>query len=481
MRAVTGHRRLRVLGAVSVLVVLLGCGPPPTAGPSGPEVAIAGSEGPGREPSSDLPDCPVDALEGADGPVGVTVWSTETDVPGQVLQAMVDDYNASQDRVRVDLQHQGTFDELFSKYTAAIPTDQLPDIVEIEDTKILQLIDGGTALPAEACMRASDFDVESLDPGVFSYYDVGRMYWPAWLAPTAPTLIYSRSKFEAAGLDPDDPPGTLDELRQAAEALRDAGVSDQPFSLDMSRWWPETWLTGAGVAVVDSDDGRSGRATESRYDNATTREIYRWLDGMHDDGLMLAVQAGSIDHILALTQDSAMSLLTSGALTIVESFVASDPDLAIALSPGIAPFPGVEEPGRIRVNSGGFFLVNRSSAEEQAASWAFMEWLNEVEQGVRWQVEGSYLPWRGPVRESPELRAFYADDPVGRQLAVAAEQLAAVDPERPGPLLGPYVTYTEAVEESLDAMIFGGMDPDDAVAQADRALQEELDRYNGGG
>jgi len=478
---VRARRGVRAVAGAALFALVASCGPPPTAGPAGPEVEIGVSEGPGREPSPDLPECPVDALDDADGRVDITMWHTEADVPGEVLGDLARTYNESQDRVRVTVQHQGTFDELFSKYTSAIPTNELPDLVEIEDTKILQLIDGGTVLPAESCMRASGFDVEGIDPGVFSYYDVGRMYWPAWLAATAPILIYSRSKFEAAGLDPDDPPGTLAELRAAAEAIRAAGVSDQPFSLDMTRWWPETWLTGAGVPVVDSEDGRVERATESRYDNPTTRAIYRWLADMDDDGLMLSVQAGSIDHILALTQDSVMSLTTSGALTIIAAFVASDPALAEALSPGIAPFPGVEEPGRIRVNSGGYFIVNRSSPERQAAAWDFARWLNEVEQSVRWQIEGSYLPYRAEVRESPELQAFYADDEVGRSLSVAAEQLAAVDPARPGPLIGPYVAYTEIVNQSLESVVFEGADPDTAVEEADAAFQEALDRYNGGG
>ncbi len=473
------RRAPAVVALVAMGLVAAACGPPPTAGPAGPDVEIGASDGVGRAPSEELPECPVDALDDADGPVEVTMWHTQADVPGQTLAALASAYNASQDRVKVTVQNQGTFNELFGKYTSAIPTDELPDIVEVEDTKILQLIDGGTVLPAEACMRASGMDMSAIDPGMFSYYDIGRMYWPGWVAATAPILIYVRADFEAAGLDPDDPPGTLAEIREASEALRAAGVAGKPFALDMTRWWPETWLTGAGVDIVDNDNGRDGRALRSTYDNETTREIYHWIDGMASDGLMLSVPAGSIDQVLALTQDTSMTLTSSGALTIIASFMSSDPALAAELSPGVAAFPGVEEPGRIRVNSAGYFIVNRSAPEVQAASWDFLRWLNQVEQGVRWQIEGSYLPYQQAVRDDPELQAWYAEDPVGQQMVVAAESLAAVDPASPGPLIGPYVGFTDAVEDSLSAMVFEGLDPDAAVAQADRALQAELDRYNG--
>lgn len=480
-RGSVGRRRrgVRVVAALMAVAVVAACGPPPTAGPGAPDVEIGVSEGPERPPSEDLPDCPVDALDDADGPVEVEFWHTEADVPARVLASLVDDYNASQDRVRVTLQHQGSFDELFAKYVGAIPTDELPDMVEIEDTKILQLIDTGTVLPAEACAVADGTDLTDLHPGLFSYFDVGRMYWPVWVAATAPIMIYKRGDMEAAGLDPDDPPTTLAEVREVAEALRDAGVSDQPVSIDLSRWWPETWLSGAGVPIVDERNGRTGRATESLYDNPTTVEIYEWIDDMVADGLMLAVEAGSIDHITALVQDVSLTFTSSGALTIIDSFLTADPELAERLDGAVGPFPGLEEAGRTRVNAGGFFLVNRSEPEVQAAVWDFSKWLNEPAQEVRWQIEGSYLPVHGSVADGPELQDFYRDDRVGQQLAVAARTLADVDPEFPGPLMGPYVGFTRVVEDSLAAMVFGDASPAEAVAQADEGLQEELDRYNG--
>ena len=49
----------------------------------------------------ELPECPLDALEAATGPVEVVVWHTQTARPLETLIELVDEYNASQRTVRV--------------------------------------------------------------------------------------------------------------------------------------------------------------------------------------------------------------------------------------------------------------------------------------------------------------------------------------------------------------------------------------------
>ena len=59
-------------------------------------------------------------------------------------------------------------------------------------------------------------------------------------------------------------------------------------------------------------------------------------------------------------------------------------------------------------------------------------------------------------------------------LKTAYQQLLQVDPEKPGPSIGPYPQYDEAVRKSLESMAFDGTSPDEAIAQAQEAIQEAL-------
>ena len=122
------------------------------------------------------------------------------------------------------VRNQGVaYDEVFRKFVAAIPSRQLPAIVVLEDTTLRQLVDSGTMLPAEACEQADGFSTGQL-PVVRNYYTSEDVYWPGYTNVSEPVLYYNVNHFQRAGLDPDEPPQTLDELRRRRGALKEAGV-----------------------------------------------------------------------------------------------------------------------------------------------------------------------------------------------------------------------------------------------------------------
>ena len=61
---------------------------------------------------------------------------------------------------------------------------------------------------------------------------------------SGPVLYYNKKAFTAAGLDPEKPPKTLDEVRAAAEKLKANGVS-APLGLKTEPGYFEHWR-GAG-------------------------------------------------------------------------------------------------------------------------------------------------------------------------------------------------------------------------------------------
>jgi ABC-type glycerol-3-phosphate transport system substrate-binding protein len=101
-------------------------------------------------------------------------------------------------------------------------------------------------------------------------------------------MYQNDGQLRTAGLDPSDPPATLAEVRSAAEAIKAANIPglDTPIVMRLDAWVLEYWTTGAGAALVNADNGHGGLATESRYDNAATREVLDWISQMLDDGLL---------------------------------------------------------------------------------------------------------------------------------------------------------------------------------------------------
>ncbi|MGH9085581.1 MAG: extracellular solute-binding protein [Acidimicrobiales bacterium] len=479
----TPRRWLSLLLAAALAITVAACGVRDEDGGASPTT----SEGSGTDDDGpQLPDCPLDALETAEGVVEVELWHGLGAESENNLNALAEKFNGAQDKVRILVRNQGvSYDEVLRKYVAAIPSRQLPGIVYLEDTSLRQVVDSGTLLPAEACEEADGFSTGQL-PVVRSYYTSEGVYWPGYTNVSEPVLYFNINHFKRAGLDPEDPPTTLDELREAAVALKAAGI-EAPLSLVLNAWFVESWINGAGESVVNKENGREDLADESTFDNEVTRELYTWIKAMADEGLLQGHSAtdGQINQYLAVAQqNSSMLIETSTAATTIKAVLGGNSDDVdtgsadlSAILPASAAFPGLERPAQVRVSGGSFFMTNTVPPEQQAAAWEFMKFMWQTENQVAWHLVGSYLPTTQTAANAPEVVAYWADDLAGRLLKVGYDQLLQVDPQRPGPQIGPYVDYSDAIKNSLDRLVLQGESVEAAVTRADEEIQAALTRY----
>ena len=89
-----------------------------------------------------------------------------------------------------------------------------------------------------------------------------------------PVLFYNKKMFAAAGLDPEKPPVSLDELRADSEAIVYSGAATYGLALDSGfdcggGWYIEQWFAKAGEFYADNENGRTARATKVLYNNPT--------------------------------------------------------------------------------------------------------------------------------------------------------------------------------------------------------------------
>jgi sn-glycerol 3-phosphate transport system substrate-binding protein len=479
---------------VGAALVAAACSDPPSSGGD----AAGSDDGDG---GSGLPDCPLDALDEAEGPVEVTLWYGGIGGPTkQTLEDTVAGFNASQDEVVVTASDQGSsFAEVNRKFESAASADsgQLPDVVLLENTQLQALADSGRVLPAEACMEAAGYDLTQIEPAARAAYSVDDVLYPGYMNVTSQVLYYNKAHWVRAGLDPDAPPRTLDEIYEQAVALKEAGVSDKPFSFKVSHAVFENWLSGEGVDVVDNDNGHDGLATEATFDDPVAVETLERLRQMADEGLInvFANAEGGIDHFLALVnQQSSMLIETSTASTTIAQAVSGtltpaeagvDFDASVIeradLVPGTAPFPGLSGPGQVHPGGGGFFLVGSAPPAELAGSWALLEYMLQPANAKAWHVGGGYLPIVKSVQDEPDVQAFWEDDLAGVLLKPGVDQLSDADPDRPGPLIGPYPDFVTGLDLALESVLLDDGDPATALADARDQVTESLQRYGEGG
>jgi sn-glycerol 3-phosphate transport system substrate-binding protein len=470
-------------------LIAAACGDSSDSG--GSDDATGGDDASGFAAS--MPECPVDALETASGPVDVVVWNTATGTTLETLEKLVGDYNASQTKVVVKLESQGaSYEEIWNKYQSAAQAGDLPNVAILEDITFQAVAESGTVLPAQACIDAEDYDTSNLVESAIDYYSIDDAFVPGTVQLSTPVVYYNKNHFRRANLDPENAPKTLAEVRDYAQQIKDAGVVDKPVVLYLHPWFIETWLTGAGEPVVNNDNGHGPDETsESLYDNESTVELYTWIKQMYDDGLLNAIpyNPGTIDHYLAVAnQSGSMMFETSTAATTIKAFLGGDSNVVegldeanvdtSALDPDAGPMPGLAEPGRVQIGGGIWVMALTGTPEQQAATWDFMKWWNSPETQAVWHMEGSYLPFNELAADDPALDAYWSDDLAGQWLAISYDQLVnGTDPDFPGPVMGPFSQARDAMSQSLDRLVLEGQSPADAISQAAQQITAELQQY----
>lgn len=438
------------------------------------------SDDPGDDPS-ELPACPLDALDDVTEPVEIVYWHSMTRVAEETLKQLTDEFNAAQDQVRVKLVNNSSEDQ-HDKYVAGLDTGDLPDVLQHDATLLRQMVDTRSVLPAQSCIeamedRGDDFDTDDWVERSLVYHQLDGVQWALPFGVANPVLLYNRAAFEKAGLDPDAPPATLDDYRSAAEALVDAGYR-YGAAVAVEAWHVEEFFALQGASYVDQGNGREARATEVTFDDEAGEELYTFFDSLVDDGLAVTNPRegpDAINNLLAIGNgDAAMTVVSSSALGSVLEVLGSGQFAGVEL--GVGPMPGLTDQGGVVVAGGGLSITAREPAK-QAAGWQFATFLTSPENQSVWAAATGYAPVRTSSVELPEIQQRWDEVPGFRisydQLVEGAENEATA-----GPMVGDMVGVRDAVEEALTAMFVDDLPPGEAVARAAEAANEAIASYN---
>ena len=464
MSARKRSRAWLVAAAVALLASACGGGDDDGGGPAG---------------GGDLPDCPVDALDSAssDGPVDITFWHTMTRANEETLVQLTDSFNESQDRVHVNLVNNTSYEDQQEKYRQALGTGELPDLVQHQEIYLQQMIDSQSALPVQSCIDATDYDTSDFVERTLRYYQVEGVQWALPFNVSNPILLYNRNAFVQAGLDPDRPPETLEELRSAAQALKDAGF-EAGMGLKLDAWHLEQFLALQGETFVNNGNGREDRATEVTFDNDAGEEIFTYLAGLVDDGLAITTPRdgpGQFDNLLGVGGERwGMTIDSSATLGTIFDLLSGGQYANV--DPAVGPLPGRNEDGGVLVGGAGLY-ISATEPARQAAAWEYMAYLTSPESQSIWSAGTGYIPVRQSATEQPEIQQRWAEVPGFRvgydQLVAGAENDATA-----GAVMGDMFGVRTAIEEAENRMFLEHQDPAEALADAADAANQVIQDYN---
>src|ERR1035441_2890879 len=153
----------------------------------------------------------------ADGRIILQYWEKWTGFEDDAMQVVVDDYNRSQNRVFV--KKLTGLGEIERKLMLATAGGDPPDIAGIWPATIPGFSEKGALTPLDKFIKEAGIQREDYIP---VYWDLCSYHGFQWALPSTPTslaLHWNKKLFREAGLDPNRPPQSLDELETMSERL----------------------------------------------------------------------------------------------------------------------------------------------------------------------------------------------------------------------------------------------------------------------
>lgn len=449
-------------GTAALALVAAGCG---------------GGGGDDGGPGNDLTAPGPEVLEDLDEEVVVEFWHSMDGNLGQVLTELIDEFNAENEgRIRVEDSFQGDYDTALANHRAAIQQGETAELIMIYDLGTQFMMDSGQTVPAQSFIDLDEYDTGSLEEPLLNYFTVDGDLRSFPFNNSTPLLYLNVDAFEEAGLDPEDPPSDLAEIREYAEELtveEDGQVVQYGFGAAIYGWFVEQFMARAAAPYCDADNGRSGRATEVQFDSPEVVELVQWWVDMIDDDLAAPIGRSTDDGQSAFTSGrAAMTLESTGSLG---GFL-EQADFEV----GTGYFPLIEsgDPGGSIIGGASLWINGEGHSDEEVrASWEFVQHLLTPESQSVWHAGTGYLSVNVDGYDQPEAQENAEEFP---QFATAAEQLAEspANENTAGCMMGVMSEARVAAEEGWENAVSGGVDPQEAMTGAAESVQTAIDEYN---
>lgn len=333
--------------------------------------------------------------------VELSFWNGFTASDGEILQEIVNDFNEANDKgitINMEVMTWANFNE---KLPPSIVAGSAPDFVLMNYSDFPSYVSNGTMKPLD-----SFWDVEGVDKEDFveSSLELTQIEGTQYFIPMqiqGMYLYWNKDLFEAAGLDPDTPPATWDELVEFAAKLTDPDKNQFGFALPYDGYQPfGNWLLANGGSIANEDYTESTFASEGTlatlqaiqtmiYDNASGPKT---ISGAEADNLLNSGQLAMYINGPWLNNGLQANEINYGVTGVPQATVDGDKQ---AILDGV-----------------GFGIPASTDDEKTEAIYEFIKYWNTTEIGKKWSTLNGFPAYLKSVAADPEV----AEDPIVSEL-----------------------------------------------------------------
>lgn len=323
----------------------------------------------------------------------ITFWNGFTSTDGDILKGIVKDYNATnKDHVKVKMDIM-TWDNFNQKLPTAITAKKAPDFVAMNYADMSSYVSNGTMKSigdfySQKGVNKSDFTSGSRKLGVID----GKTYFVP-MQVQGMYVYWNKDLFKKAGLDPNTPPSTWEELATDAKKISKLGNNVQGFVMpkDGSAIMYNL-LQDNGAKLLSSNQKKSALtsdATKKSLDYLqdliyTSKVGPKNISGAEADNLMLAGSVGIYINGPWLNSGLKKNDINYGITTLVQ---ANKGDQTAILD-------GV-----------GFGIPTSTDDSKTKAIYSFLKYWNTTKIGKKWSSENKCAPYLKSVASDKDIKA----------------------------------------------------------------------------
>jgi len=394
-------------------------------------------------------------------PVKVVVWYAQTGIYSQTLLELIDEFNKlNEGKIVVEGVYSGSYEDTMQKLVASMVAGNLPHIAQIEQSRIGQFLDGDAFQNLDEFINKdpefkatlSDFFPRFLAANTF----YGKLYgFP--LNTSTPLLYINRDVFRAAGLDPNKPPRTWEEVYEAAKAVKKLGPDYYGYRLGDDDWILESYAWQFGGDIV-SEDGM-----KVLLDSPGTIDAWKFFQkGLRESVFVYTIpeQGNAMD----LSGKVAMVCRSTGSLAYMIQNAKFDLG---------ATFMPYQVKKATPIGGANIYMFKNKPQNEKQAAWEFMKFVTATPNTKKWSLATGYMASRVSAYESPEIQELFKKDP---RAEVTYLQLKESAVRRP--YIGPYREIFNIMLSSWQTIMTDmNANVENVLKTATEKAQKVLDEY----
>ena len=413
----------------------------------------------------------------------VTWWHAMGGQLGEILEGMTEEFNASQDEYRVTPSYRGNYTETMTGAIAAFRAGEQPHILQVFEVGTGTMMNAeGAIYPVYELMEAHGraFDREAFLPAVVGYYtDTNGNMLSFPFNSSTPIMYYNRDVFEEAGLDPEQPPQTWEEVAEYATQITESGAANCGFTTSWPSWvMLENFSAMHNSPLGTLENGFGGMETELNFNNELVARHWDNLKTWQDAGAFKWGGPGSGPDAEPMFYSQECAIFFGSSASRADVAANADFEVGFGMQPYYDDVEGA--PQNSIIGGATLWALQGHTDEEYAAVAAFFEYLSQPEVQAEWHQQTGYLPITQAAWDLSQEQGYYDENP-GADISLKQMTLNEPTENSKGLRFGNFVQIRDIISEEMEAVMTGnksGQEAADAAVERGNQLLRDFESAN---